>query len=63
MCGGVRGRYDHAKGGQEGVLAVMSGWVGVRVGVCGDQTHPVAAEYIYGIYDDDEGLRLRRGGG
>jgi len=42
MCGAARGR--------EGVLAEMSEWVGGRTGVCGDQTHPVAAEYIYMVY-------------
>jgi len=63
VAGRERGRYAHAKGGQEGALAMKSGLIGGRAGVCGDQTNPVAAEYIYGIYDEDEGLRLRRGDG
>lgn len=46
MCGGARGRYAHSNGGREGVLAEKSGWAGGLMGMCGDQTHPVAAEYM-----------------
>jgi hypothetical protein len=62
MCGGARGLYACTKGGLVEVLAEGMGeqtdgyvWKPNSSGGC--------KEYIYGIYDDDEGLRLRWGGG